>query len=66
VLFNAPSKTEMKRISNEVAPDLSQKEFMEYFNQAISEPYSFFFIDTTQKRKLLKYRKNLDEALVVD
>ena len=66
VLFNAPSKTEIKRISNEVAPDLSQKEFMQYFNQAISDPYSFFFIDTTQKRKLLKYRKNLDEALIVD
>jgi len=66
VLFNAPSKSEIKRISNEVAPDLTQKEFMDLFNRAIEEDYSFFFIDTTQKRKLLKYRKNLDEALIVD
>ena len=63
-MFNTPSKTEAKRISSEIAPDLEQKDFLKYMNRATDEDYCFFFIDTTQKKKLLRYRKNLDEMVV--
>jgi len=65
-MFNSPSKSESKRISNEIAPDLEQKQFLKYLNRATEDDYNFLFIDTTQKKKLLRYRKNLDEMVVGD
>ena len=67
VLYNMPSLTEVSRIHKEVASDLTKDEFVKYFKDAIEEDdetYDFFFIDTLQKKKWLKYRKNLDGLLI--
>jgi len=65
-IFNLPSMTEITRIHREVAPDLEKKEFLELFRIALAEPYNFFFIATEEKKKMLKYRQNLDGLLVED
>lgn len=66
VLYNMPSLTEVSRIHKEVASDLTKDEFIRYFKDAISDEdtYDFFFIDTLQKKKWLKYRRNLDGLLI--
>jgi hypothetical protein len=66
VLYNMPSLTEVSRIHKEVASDLTKNEFIDLFKDAIEDEdtYNFFFIDTLQKKKFLKYRRNLDELLI--
>jgi hypothetical protein len=65
-VFNLPSLTEASRIHREVASDLEKKEFLDLFKIAVSEPYSFFFIACDEKKKMLKYRQNLDTLLIED
>lgn len=65
-LFGLPSLTEVNRIWREVASDLTKNDFLSYFKEAIGEEdsYGFFFINTLEKKKFLKYRKGLDELLI--
>jgi hypothetical protein len=65
-LFGLPSLTEVNRIWREVASDLTKTEFLEYFKEAIGEEdsYGFFFINTLEKKKFLKYRSGLDGLLI--
>lgn len=63
-IFNLPSLTEIKRIQSEIASDLDKKQFLDLIRQALSEDYNFFFVATDEKKKMLKYRKNLDELLI--
>lgn len=63
-IFNLPSLTEITRIHREVAADLEKKEFLELFRIALEHPYNFFFIATEEKKKMLRYRQNLDGLLI--
>jgi hypothetical protein len=65
-IFNMLSLTETTRIHREVGSDLDKQEFLKAIRYATKEPYQFFFVDTTQTKKLLKYRKNLDEVIPFD
>lgn len=63
-IFNLPSLTEITRIHREIAPDLEKRDFLDLIKQALSEDYNFFFVAVDEKKKMIKYRKNLDELLV--
>ena len=62
-LFNMVSLNEVSRIHREVASDLTKKQFIDIFNEA-TDGFNFLYIDTTHSKKILKYRKNLDETLM--
>lgn len=65
-LFGLPSLTEINRIWREVASDLTKDEFLQYFKEAVGDEgsYGFFFINTLEKKKFLKYRAGLDGLLI--
>ena len=63
-IFNLPSLTETTRIHREVAADLDKKEFLDIFRRALAEDYNFLFIAVDEKKKMLKYRMNLDSLLI--
>jgi hypothetical protein len=63
-IFNLTRLTETTRIHREVASDIDKSEFLHLFRKALEEPYNFFFIATEEKKKMLKYRQNLDGLLV--
>lgn len=63
LFFSVGNKKEMMEIQKEHAFDVSKDEFMDMFNSALSDDYSFFYIDKTSKIKALKYRMNFDKLL---
>lgn len=65
-IFNIPSLTEITKIHREIAADLDKKDFLNLIRRSLSEPYNFFFVATEEKKKMLKYRQNLDGLLIED
>jgi len=64
LFFNVASRNELSAISRDHVQEMTKENFIEIFEEAVREPYSFFFIDKFNKEKSLRFRKNFDEALV--
>ena len=62
-LFKMKSKTVMKQISEEVANDLDEADFMAAYEAATAEPHSFLTVDFHPKDPGKRFRKRWDTYL---
>ena len=61
--FFFPAK-ELQILNSEINFCLTKEKFKELFVKAINEKYNFFYVDTTQKKKALMFRKNFNQILI--
>jgi hypothetical protein len=64
-LFGMDNRKEMSLLYQELGTDLDKDEFFSIFNEAVSKPFSFFYIDRSTKLRPARYRRNLDEILTI-
>jgi hypothetical protein len=65
IIFEIPSQRQLSMILSDHCGELDKDQFKEIFKAAVSEPYSFFFVDTAGKKEL-KYRSGFDKILVIN
>jgi hypothetical protein len=61
IFYNISNEREVSEIQRDHCLDVDKYTFKEYFNEATSEPYSFFLID--KKSRELRFRKNFDHII---
>lgn len=63
ILFKVNNRRELQELSKTHCLDYTFDEFMELFQEATNEPFSFLVIDKKTSNPLLKYRKKFDGIL---
>ena len=66
VLFNNNNNREITSLAQELASDMTSKEFKKLYNTILNKPYQFMLIDNTATEKKLKYRRNWHELFGID
>jgi hypothetical protein len=61
VFYNISNERELTDIQRDHSLDIDKETFKAYFNEATSEPYSFFLID--KKSREMRFRRNFDDIL---
>ena len=65
IFFKCFDRREVLNIFQNEGMGLDQKTFVNLFNEATKEPYSFLMLDHVTDNELLKIRKNLDSGYVI-
>lgn len=66
VIFDIPNNKTLNMILNDHCNEMDKDDFKHIFHEATREPYSFFYVDTTEKNKCLRYRQGFNGLLVTD
>lgn len=64
LLFGSANNKDIDMILGDHCSDMDRYEFKKLYNEATSEPYSFFYIDKDASNKTMKFRKKFDEFLI--
>jgi len=65
ILFKTKDKSEMKDIAESVSGEIDEEVFTKVYDYAVTEPYSFLFVDLHKKKEHPSgFRKNFNEFII--
>jgi hypothetical protein len=65
-IFGTGDSTQLDQIYSCFANTVSREAFQEVYNEAISTPHGFLFIDVVPKKPFMRFREGFDTFLVVE